>query len=145
MNTNGKIALNAVEKIATYAANLKFEDLSELAVTRARQVMLDTLGTALGGYQTRLGKLAADYAGQMEAGDEATLIGDGRRSTVMGAAAANAVMTKYLGMDDSHRTCGHVAAELVPVLLALGEKRRLSGRQVITAMAAGYDKGVERC
>jgi 2-methylcitrate dehydratase PrpD len=130
---------NAVAKIAAYAVNLTYEDLTDLTITRARQVVLDTLGTALGGYPTRLGRLAADYAAQMQPGNEASLVADGRRSTVEGAAWANAVMAKYLGMDDSHRTCGHVAAELVPLALALGEHRQLDGRTLITALAAGYD------
>ena len=130
---------NAVEKVATSAANLKYGQLSDLTVTRARQVVLDTLGTALGGYQSRLGLLAAGYAANRKPGDEASLIADGRRTTVEGAAWANGVMGKYLGMDDSHRLAGHVAAELVPVVLALGERRRLDGRQVIVALAAGYD------
>lgn len=130
---------NAVARIAQYAASLTFDDLTELAVTRARQVVLDTLGTMLGGYQTRLGQLAADYAAKMHAGDEATLVADGRSSTVEGAAWANAVAGKHLGMDDSHRTAGHVAAELVPVALALGEHLHLTGQQLITALAAGYD------
>ena len=129
----------AVNKIANYAANVKFEDLNDLTITRARQVILDTIGTMLGGYQTRLGKLAADYGAQMHPGDEVTLVADGRRSTVEGAAWANAVMGKYLGMDDSHSTSGHVAAELVPVVLALGESLQLSGPQMITALAVGYD------
>src|SRR5688572_10435035 len=131
--------VNALDKVARHAANLRFEDLSELTVTRARQVVLDTLGCALGGYQSRLGELAARYAAEMQPGDEATLLADGRRSTVEGAAWANAVMGKYLGMDDSHRTSGHVAAELVPVVLTLGEKLRLDGRAVVMALAAGYD------
>jgi 2-methylcitrate dehydratase PrpD len=130
---------NAVAKIAAYAVNLTYEDLTDLTITRARQVVLDTLGTALGGYPTRLGRLAADYAATMQPGNEASLVADGRRSTVEGAAWANAVMAKYLGMDDSHRTCGHVAAELVPLALALGEHRQLDGRTLITALAAGYD------
>lgn len=129
----------AVSRIASYASGLRFGDLSEQAVLRARQVMLDTLGTALGGYQARLGRLAADYAATMQSGDEAMLLADGRCSTVEGAAWANAVMAKYLGMDDSHRQAGHVAAELVPVILALGYQRKLSGKQAITALAAGYD------
>ena len=93
-------------------------------MTRARQVVLDTLGTALGGYPTDLGRLASDDAATRLGGDAATLVADGRRSTVEGAAWANAVMGKFLGMDDSHRTCGHVAAELVPAALALGEQRQ---------------------
>lgn len=139
MGRDTTTAANAIERVANYAANLTFDELSDLTVTRARQVMLDTLGTTLGGYQSSLGELAVEYAVAEHAGDEATLVADGRRSTVEGAAWANAVMSKYLGMDDSHRTAGHVAAELVPVLLALGEYSHLSGRQVITAMAAGYD------
>lgn len=129
----------AVQTISRYVAGLRYEDLPELTIIRARQVILDTLGTMLGGYQTRLGKLAADYAAQMHPGDEASLVADGRSSTAQGAAWANGVMGKYLGMDDSHPTSGHVASELVPVVLALGEQFRLSGEQVIVALAAGYD------
>lgn len=129
----------AVSVIGQYAAARRYEDLPELAITRARQVTLDFIGTMLGGYQTELGKLAADYAARMQPGDAATLVGDGRRSADEGAAWANAVMGKFLGMDDSHRTAGHVASQLVPVALTLGEKLQLNGRQIITALAVGYD------
>ena len=129
----------AVAVIGDYVATRRYEDLSDLTITRARQVVLDFIGTMLGGYQTELGQLAADYAAQMHPGDDATIVGDGRRSTVDGAAFANAVMGKFLGMDDSHRIAGHVASQLVPVALALGELHRLSGRQLITALAVGYD------
>ncbi|MEM7112481.1 MAG: MmgE/PrpD family protein [Chloroflexota bacterium] len=129
----------AVDQIAHYAANLRFEDLSDLSVKRSRQIVLDTIGTAIGGYQTRLGKLATDYAATMQQGQEASLIGDGRCSTLEGAAWANGVMAKHLGMDDSGRVHGHVAAEVVPAVLAIGEQKQLSGRQIITAMAIGYE------
>ena len=131
--------LTAVSIIGEYAARREYEDLSELTLTRARQVVLDFIGTMLGGYQTELGQLAADYAAQMQPGFEATIVADGRRSSLEGAAWANATMGKFLGMDDSHRTAGHVAAQLVPVVLAIGEKLGLSGRQIITALAVGYD------
>ena len=129
----------AVAIIGKYAANRSYADLSALTITRARQVVLDFIGTMLGGRQTELGQLAADYAAVMQPGADATIVGDGRRSTVDGAAFANAVMGKFLGMDDSHRIAGHVASQLVPAALALGEQHRLSGRQLITALAVGYD------
>ena len=122
-----------------YAAARRYQDLSELTINRARQVVLDFIGTMLGGYQTELGQLASDYAAQMLPGDDASIVGDGRRSTTEGSAWANAVMGKFLGMDDSHSTAGHVASQLVPAALALGEKLQLSGQQVITALAVGYD------
>ena len=46
-------------------------------------------------------------------------------------------------MDDSHRVCGHVAAELVPLAIALCEQRGLNGKELVTIIAAGYDP-VER-
>lgn len=129
----------AVNVIGDYAAQRQYRDLSPLAITRARQVVLDFIGTMLGGYQTELGQLSADYAADMQPGDDATIVGDGRRSTVDGAAFANATMGKFLGMDDSHRIAGHVASQLAPVVLALGESYQLSGEQLITALAVGYD------
>ena len=129
----------AVQIIGEFVAKRRFEDLSDLAITRARQVTLDFIGTMLGGYQTELGALAADYAARMQPGLDATIVGDGRRSTLEGAAWANATMGKHLGMDDSHRTAGHVASQLVPVALTLGEQLGLSGEQYILALAVGYD------
>ncbi len=129
----------AVDIVAQHVAETSYSDLSDLTITRARQVVLDYIGTMLGGYQTPLGKLAADYAAQLLPGSQATIVGDSRRSTVEGAAFANATMGKFLGMDDSHRTAGHVASQLVPVALALGESLRLTGEKVITALAVGYD------
>jgi 2-methylcitrate dehydratase PrpD len=98
-------------------------------------VILDTLGTALGGYQTRLGQLAAGYAAYRMPGEESTLVADGRSSSAEGAAWANGTMSKILGMDDTSRLSGHVASELVPTVLALGEQLRLGGRELITARA----------
>ena len=129
----------AVQFIGEYAANRHYHQLSELTLTRARQVMLDHFGVTLGGIQTELGRRAADYAAQMHPGDDTTIIGDGRRSSLEGAAWANAVTGKAMGMDDSHRGAGHVASELVPGALALGEAYQLSGEQIITALAVGYD------
>ncbi len=132
-------AITAVERVADYAAQLRFTDLSELAVHRARQVVLDWLGVAIGGYKTTLGQLTADFAARMRPGTEATLVGDGRRSSLEGAAFANATMSCILGMTETHRLCGHVATQVVPTALAIAEHRHLNGRQLITAIAAGYD------
>ncbi len=130
---------SAVTVIGEFAAERRYGDLSDLTIIRARQVVLDFIGTMLGGYQTELGQLAAEYAADMIRGDDATIVADGRRSTVEGAAWANATMGKFLGMDDSHRIGGHVASQIVPVVLALGEQLQLSGEQLITALAVGYD------
>ena len=131
--------MSALEIIAAHAATLRYEDLSETTITRARQVMLDTLGTSLGGYRTRLGRMTADFAAQRMPGEEASIVADGRGSSAEGAAWANGVLCHLLEMDDTSRLSGHVASQLVPAALALGEHLQLSGREVIIALAVGYD------
>ena len=40
------------DKLAAYAASLKFEDLPPEVVHQAKRLMVDTLGCALGGYDS---------------------------------------------------------------------------------------------
>ncbi|PJF24722.1 MAG: hypothetical protein CUN53_16405, partial [Phototrophicales bacterium] len=114
-------------KIADHAVNLDLSDIPADAVELAKWLIFDSIGTALGGYQRELGKKAVRYGKAAMRGDAATLIGDGARLSMEGAAFTNAVMTKILGMDDSHRNAGHIASQVVPVVLAVGEAHNTSG------------------
>jgi 2-methylcitrate dehydratase PrpD len=101
--------------------------------------VLDTLGTTLGGWKRGFGDEVVAYTRQYAPGDAASILGDGGRSSMEGAAFANATNAKMLGMDDSHRNYGHVGAEVFPAVLAVSEANKRSGKDLITAMAAGYD------
>jgi 2-methylcitrate dehydratase PrpD len=128
-----------VRRFGEYAAGLRFEALTPLAILRAKQITLDTLGTALGGFRTGFGPKVVDFTLRTYPGTAATLIGDGRQASIEGAAFANASMAKMLGMDDSHRAYGHVAAEVFPAALAAADAKHRSGRDLIVALAAAYD------
>jgi 2-methylcitrate dehydratase PrpD len=128
-----------VERLGEFAAGLRYEQLPALAVQRAKQIALDTIGTALGGYRKGFGPQVVEFVLRTYPGSAATMIGDGRGASLEGAAFANASMAKMLGMDDSHRAYGHVAAEVFPAALAAAENRKRGGRDLIVAMAAGYD------
>ncbi|MDE0099645.1 MAG: MmgE/PrpD family protein [Truepera sp.] len=131
-----------VQRLVDHALQLRYEDISEGAVRIAKWLVFDSIGTGLGGYQTLRGRKAVDYAAAMMPGDQATVLGGGHRSTVEGAAFANGTMIKVLGMDDSHRSAGHIAAEVVPAVLATAEAYQTSGRMVIEAIVAAYDLAV---
>jgi 2-methylcitrate dehydratase PrpD len=137
---DGQIRL--IERFARYAVDLKYEGISPEAVDSAKRLVFDTLGTGLGGYQYPLGRKAGRFAAEQMPGDESTILGSGRKSSVQGGAFANATMMKILGMDDSHRTASHIAAQVVPAALALGETRGLSGRDLIVSLVAAYDLAV---
>ena len=133
---------NILEQIVDYSLNLRCQDIPPAAVELAKVIVFDSIGTGLGGYQRDLGAKALRYAGAMMAGDQATLLGSGGRASLEGAAFANGVMVKILGMDDSHRSAGHIASQVIPVALAVGEAYRCSGEDIITAIVAAYDFAV---
>src|SRR5688500_17714335 len=115
----GQISL--VRRIATYTAHLNYGDISPEAAKIAKWLVFDSLGTGLGGYQLGLGQKGAHFGANHMTGDEATILGNGRRSSLEGAAFANAIMIKILGMDDSHRSASHIASQVIPAVLATAE------------------------
>ena len=134
--------MNLLEQISDYTLSLRLDDIPAEALDLAKWIVFDSIGTGLGGYQRDLGQKAARYASAMMPGDQATLLGRGERVSLEGAAFANAVMIKILGMDDSHRSAGHIASQVIPVVLAVGEAYDSSGEDMLVAIIAAYDFAV---
>ena len=134
--------MNLLEQFADYTLSLQLDDIPPDAHDLAKWIVFDSIGTGLGGYQRDLGQKAAHYASATMPGDQATLLGAGERVSLEGAAFANAVMIKILGMDDSHRSAGHIASQVVPVALAVGEAYGSSGEDMLAAIIAAYDFAV---
>ena len=134
--------MTLLEQIVDYTLDLRLEDIPDEALDLAKTIVFDSVGTGLGGYQSDLGAKATRYAKTMMPGDEARLLGSGERASLEGAAFANGVMIKILGMDDSHRSAGHIASQVVPVVLAVGEAFDASGEDMLIAIVAAYDFAV---
>ncbi len=134
--------LNLLEQIVDYSLKLQYEDIPKDAMDLAKWIVFDSIATGLGGYQRPLGQKAVKYGRTMMAGDEATLLGDGSRVSVEGAAFANGVMIKILGMDDSHVTAGHIASQIIPAVLAVSEAYNTSAKEMLVAIVASYDFAV---
>ena len=131
-----------VSRFAEHVVNLRYEDIPPEAVQLAKWLVFDTIGTALGGYQRERGQKAVRFARMRPGVEQATILGDGVCRSVEDAAFANAVMGKILGMDDSHRTGGHIASQVIPAVLAVGEVYGTSGKEMITAIVGSYDLAV---
>jgi 2-methylcitrate dehydratase PrpD len=131
-----------VDRLAAHVAALQIEQIPEAARATARQLVFDTIATAIGGYRTPLGQRAAAFGVERLPGNEALVIGVGRRASAEGAAFANATMAKILGMDDSHRTAGHIACSVVPAGRAVAGQAGTSGGELMAAIVGAYDVAV---
>ncbi len=126
--------------LCDFAARIRFEDLPPAVVSRARQVVADTLAViAAGAREPEICALAEQLAG----GDgPASLLGDGRRTGALPAALINGAAGTFLELDEGNQFGrGHPAIHVLPAVLAVCEEKRLSGRELILALALGYEVG----
>lgn len=129
--------------MALFTHRLQQERLAPEIAERARLCLLNGYGIALGCLTTPYAPVAARAAiaadGEQRGG--ATLLADGRRSAIGGAAVANSALFHGRAQED---TCGaaHFGAILIPLLTALVEARDGSlAPRLLPALVAGYEVG----
>lgn len=135
-------ALGVTRQVAADAAQLGYEDLSADARELVRQCVLDTLGVAIAGADEEVTRIVRDFCLREGSHPVASLVCHGGRASVRQAALVNGTASHALDYDDCNLTMpGHVSAAVLPAVLALADARGSSGRDLITAFAAGYEAG----
>ncbi len=128
--------------LARFVHELRTEDLPPAVAEKAKNCLLNGYGIALGCHDTPYAPVARKAALAMdgERPDGATLLGDGRKTTVSGAALANSALFHGRAQED---TCGaaHLGAILLPLLTALVEARGVPVSRLLPCMVAGYEVG----
>jgi len=120
-------------------------DVPEDALQMAATLLIDTLGVAAGAAQMAPGRIARDHAVRFlaagSADDAATLLFDGRKASLSGAAFAAATQIDNLDAHDGYNpTKGHIGCAVVPALCAFAEHHpSLSGRDALAALAVSYE------
>ncbi|MFN8533326.1 MAG: MmgE/PrpD family protein [Dehalococcoidia bacterium] len=129
--------MNSVETLAAFVAGLTLDQVPGPVVERARRVLIDTAGaTIAGSTEPELQALQAELAG----GGPASILGAACRADAASAALLNAMAACWLELDEGNRfAAGHPAIHVVPIVLALGEARDVSGTAVLEALIAGYE------
>jgi 2-methylcitrate dehydratase PrpD len=128
-------------QLARWVAGLRYDDLPPAVVDRAKGVTLHGLASILLGARTAPGREAIGLVREEEAGvrDGATVMVDGARATKGGAAFANAEMAFAGGKWDTFRMLTHPGTAIIPGAFAAAEGAGASGRDYLTALAAGYE------
>lgn len=131
---------------AHFAAHLKWHHLDALAQEHAKRHFLDTLGAAIAGATQSATEIVAatlKLAGEANS-DQPTRI-PGRPADGTGLLAAAHLMgtaAHGLELDDGYRPgMMHPGCVVVPVALLLGARLGKSGKDMLTAITAGYEIG----
>ena len=128
--------------LARFIAGLKHEAIPERTRERVKDLILDTLASAIAGRQGDESKQIRALAAALGNSREATVIG-GEQLSLAGATLLNGYLITAVTVCDVHRpTLCHTTPQVVPPALAIAERKGASGRDLITAVAAGLETTV---
>ncbi len=135
------VGVPLARQFGRWAASLRYEDLPAAVVDRAKGVTLHALASALLGSQMESSKDALALLLGEESGVKkgATVWVDGSILTASGAAFVNSEMAYSGGKWDTFRMLTHPGTSILPAALAAAESSGATGREFITAIAAGYE------
>lgn len=130
-------------KLAAYVAGLTYDAIPREVLERAKHLTLDFLGSAV--RARREAESTPSLLGMLKAlgldhNGDATVVGDNKTWTPAVAALLNGALGHSLDFDDTHADSSlHPSAPVVPAAFAAGEMVNASGRDVLTAIVAGYE------
>jgi hypothetical protein len=128
-------------EFAGFVAGLDYEALPSEVVDRAKGVALQALSSALVGRDMPASKqaLAMMQEEEVGGGGAATVLCHGNKLTKAGAAYVNTETIFAGGTWDTFRMLTHPGTAILPAALAAAETMGSSGREFLTAVAAGYE------
>jgi 2-methylcitrate dehydratase len=138
--------MTIAEQLAAYAARLRYEDLPAAVAHQAKRMIVDTLGCALGGYDSEPSRIARDMADMIASTQPATILCSGHQTSLDLAVFANGVMIRYLDFNDGYtgKEAGH-PSDSIAALISAAEVGNASGRELITATVISYEVFCRLC
>lgn len=130
---------NVTGRYATYIKTMKFRNLPEEVVDHAKKLILDTLGCAIGASKTKIALILLDHFKSIRGRPESTIVGQKNLALCRDGAFVNAQMTHILDYDETYKMMGHPAGPTLYPAMAIGEVRKISGKDLILAFVVGYD------
>src|SRR5688572_2591195 len=131
--------------LAEFVSGLRYEDLPERTRERTRDLLFDAIGNAVAGHLGEETPQVAALARALGASNESTVIG-GAPLSMAGATVLNGFLISAItAMDAYHPAACHVTPEVVPPALAIAERDGVSGKELLTAVAAGFEVTTRVC
>ena len=129
-----------LDQIAGFAAKLRWSDLPPEVVERAEWLLLDNLAVTLAAASEPRVRMAAAMLRRRGSQGRSVFWVDGSRGDAADAALVNATAACAHVLDEGHKYArGHVGTYVLPAVLAVAEEREADGRELITAIVAGYE------
>ena len=129
------------QRIAAFTAALSWDTLSHAVQEKCKVSLLHNLGVALaGGPLLGAPQSYAEALEEQRSPSAPRLLISGRAATEDTAAFVNGALMHARAQDDVYFPgLTHIGTVVTPAILAVAESLNASGREVLVALAAGYE------
>jgi 2-methylcitrate dehydratase PrpD len=133
---------NETVRLAEYASGLRYADLPPQVIERAKDCIIDTVAVIVLGNAMPWSQIVVRYAQRIGTGGSSRILGAvGPTLHAPAAALANGTLAHAFESDNLTKPGAgvHPGATLLPPALAIAQERGNSGRDLITAIVAGFE------
>ena len=138
--------MTLAERLAVYTNSLHYKDIPEDVIHEVKRRVIDSLGCALGAYNSEPVRIAIEVASTVESTYNATIFGTKKKTSPDLSAFVNGVMIRYLDYNDTYlsKEPAH-PSDNISTALSVAEAEGRSGRDLITAIVIGYEIQCRLC
>ncbi|WP_277584108.1 MmgE/PrpD family protein [Psychrobacillus antarcticus] len=131
--------MNLSEEIALYIRNITFEQLPEEVVHFTKLCIVDYYSSLIKGKDAPPVEMMSAVIRELGGDVQASTI-TGFQTSVTNAAFVNGGASHVIELDDIHKaSIVHAATVILPAALAIAEWKKLTGKDLITAVVVGYE------
>ena len=133
------------EELANFIVSLKYEDIPDSAIEKAKLCFLDFLGVSLRGSKEKSSLIAFEVFNPYKNPNfqfNSTIIGHGM-GDALSAGFLNGISAHCLDLDDGHRLAQlHPGCTVIPAALSLAEEKDKNGKEFLEAIVVGYEVAI---
>jgi 2-methylcitrate dehydratase PrpD len=135
-------AETVAQKLGAFVCQLEYERLPGEVIKKTKELLLDQLGCQILGSTVEWNEAIYKFVKENKPGGPASIVNYGDKVPVDDAAFVNGTFGQGCELDDYYdQGGGHPGAASIPVAMALGEKKHVDGKTLISAIATGYEIG----
>ncbi len=131
--------MGVTAEIASFAAEVKYENLPLFVVSETKKLLLDSIGCAIGGIKTQKGETALRLAHVLGGREECGLWGTGYRVGAAQSAYAIGELMNALDYEPLLSPPAHATPYVLAAPLAIGDMKKVSGRELIVVAAIAHE------
>ena len=129
-----------VQFLADFLVGCKYEDIPEETIQKVKHYVIDVMGCMVGSSREKQAEIIKAVLTEEGGSPHSSVFAGGFKTSVANAALINGLQGHLFDFDDDHREgTMHPSVAVFPAVFALGEKLKVSGKELVRAFILGLE------